>query len=320
MSFSDISWVVANGGLEALENMLACISITVKVHPSFEDDDGAGGGGGDYFDNDWDNPSDDLNEDDDVFGGGGGPTSNCGNGYKYDYNLKRCVVVREDEEQINSDELTGKEKCLNDHLDKKGGSFVKNILNNFEGDSEFDIKISSKDKVFRKNTSVELNGKTTEPINGVINIDINSSRLLNMSSLAGIRTILHEYIHADMFRKLNTKYSTNGDLDFIQTYNHFKNGNFKPSPQHETMAKLYINKMRLALKNIHQFEFKGFLFGTWLTRIAINEVNQFYRKSTKNRVINITTEIENSLFIEIESDEKELNKEFLSASLKQLSI
>lgn len=252
MSFSDISWVVANGGLEALENMLACISITVKVHPSFEDDDGAGGGGGDYFDNDWDNPSDDLNEDDDVFGGGGGPTSNCGNGYKYDYNLKRCVVVREDEEQINSDELTGKEKCLNDHLDKKGGSFVKNILNNFEGDSEFDIKISSKDKVFRKNTSVELNGKTTEPINGVINIDINSSRLLNMSSLAGIRTILHEYIHADMFRKLNTKYSTNGDLDFIQTYNHFKNGNFKPSPQHETMAKLYINKMRLALKNIHQ--------------------------------------------------------------------
>ena len=75
-----------------------------------------------------------------------------------------------------------------------------------------------------------------------------------------------------------------------------------------------------ALKNIHQFEFKGFPFGTWLTRIAINEVNQFYRKSTKNRVINITTEIENSLFIEIESDEKVLNKEFLLESLKQLNI
>ena len=42
-----------------------------------------------------------------------------------------------------------------------------------------------------------------------------------------------------------------------------------------------------ALKSIHQFEFKGFSFGTWLTRIAINEVNQFYRKSNKQRVINI---------------------------------
>jgi len=54
-----------------------------------------------------------------------------------------------------------------------------------------------------------------------------------------------------MFRKLNTKYSSNGDLDFKQTYNHFKNVNFKPDPQHETMAELYINEMKLALKNIH---------------------------------------------------------------------
>lgn len=73
-----------------------------------------------------------------------------------------------------------------------------------------------------------------------------------MSSLAGIRTILHKYIHADMFRKLNTKDSINGDLDFKQTFNHFKNVNFKPDRQHETMAKLYLNEMILALKNTHQ--------------------------------------------------------------------
>lgn len=34
------------------------------------------------------------------------------------------------------------------------------------------------------------------------------------SALEGVKTILHEYIHADIYRKLNTKYSASGILDF----------------------------------------------------------------------------------------------------------
>ena len=161
--------------------------------------------------------------------------------------------VKDLEDHIDSSDLTGKAECLNDSLTKDSNDFVKDLLANFNGNSEFNINISSKDKIFRKNTNIELNGKTTYlPGSSLININISTGRLSNMSSLAGIRTILHEYIHADMFRKLNTKYSINGDLDFKQTFNHFKNVNFKPDPQHETMAKLYLNEMILALKNTHQ--------------------------------------------------------------------
>lgn len=35
----------------------------------------------------------------------------------------------------------------------------------------------------------------------------------------------------------------------------------------------------LALKYLHRFKFKGFRFSSWLYKIAINELNQFYRQN-----------------------------------------
>ena len=176
----------------------------------------------------------------------------CGDGYEYDATLGECVLV---EDQIFNDELTGKEKCLNNHLDKKGNSFVKNILENFEGESEFDIKIVSKDKVFPNNVSTGdgVNGITKYSIgSSLINIEISTSKLSNMPALAAARTLIHEYIHADMYRKLHTKYPTQGDLDFKKTYQEFKNGNFQASPQHESMAELYVNSIKNALQDFHK--------------------------------------------------------------------
>lgn len=74
-----------------------------------------------------------------------------------------------------------------------------------------------------------------------------------------------------------------------------------------------------ALNKINQFEFKGFAFSSWLIRIAINEVNQYYRNSSKNRVININDQIENSLFENLESEDFQLNKEKLYRTLKKLN-
>ena len=56
-----------------------------------------------------------------------------------------------------------------------------------------------------------------------------------------------------MFRKLNTKYITNGDvLSFKKTYDTYENGNFQASSQHETMAALYIGEMTEVLKDFHK--------------------------------------------------------------------
>jgi hypothetical protein len=138
-------------------------------------------------------------------------------------------------------ELTGKAKCLDSLLTKNGTNFVKDLLKNFEGESEFDIKIRSQDKVVSKGK--EVNATTTKPVNKIITINISSSKLNQHAALDGARTILHEYIHADIFRKLNTKYIE--DLDFKRTYDAY-------GTQHEVMGALYVNKMRDALKYFHK--------------------------------------------------------------------
>ncbi len=79
---------------------------------------------------------------------------------------------------------------------------MKDLLKNFEGVSEFDIKIISKDKIIytdKDNKKKEVYGKTSYEVDSkIINIEINSNKIDNLPALAAVRTILHEYIHADI--------------------------------------------------------------------------------------------------------------------------
>ncbi|WP_417784761.1 hypothetical protein [Tenacibaculum sp.] len=138
------------------------------------------------------------------------------------YSLQNGECVLDD--KIAPSELTGKAECLNDKLTQNGNTFVKDILSKFQGISEFNINIKSVDKVFPKGTTTGdgLNGKTRHtPGSSLINIEISTSKLSTMPALAAVRTLIHEYIHADMYRKLYTKYATKGDLDFRKTYQEF---------------------------------------------------------------------------------------------------
>ena len=56
---------------------------------------------------------------------------------------------------------------------------------------------------------------------------------------------MHEYIHADIFRKLNKLNATSGSLDFKKTYDLY-------GDQHGTMAQLYLNSMKEVLKGFHK--------------------------------------------------------------------
>ncbi len=148
------------------------------------------------------------------------------------------------------DELKGKEKCLNDLLNKNGNSFVQKLLAKFEGDSKFDIKIVSKEKVTsadKDGVLHEINGKTIPPVGKLIGIEISTSRAEINPSLEVARVILHEYIHADIFRKLGTKtpVTDKEGLDFKKTYEAY-------GEQHSTIAILYLNSMKEALKEFHK--------------------------------------------------------------------
>jgi hypothetical protein len=150
-----------------------------------------------------------------------------------------------DDDQIFN-ELTGKAFCLNYWLDQTGNSFVKDLLSKFAGDdSEFDIKITSEDVLISPNTLEEVNGLTFPPLNNVITIKISTNKINLLTALSGARTILHEYIHADIFRKLNTTSTSSEAIDFKTTYEAY-------SSQHQAMGALYISSMRDALKNFHK--------------------------------------------------------------------
>ncbi|MDR7212745.1 uncharacterized protein YbaA (DUF1428 family) [Flavobacterium piscis] len=151
------------------------------------------------------------------------------------------------------DKLTGKAKCLNDLLNKNGDSFVQKLLANFEGKSEFNIEIVSKNIVTNKDekgNEYEVNGKTSyTPIlgNTLITIEISTTRTDTHSALEAARTILHEYIHADLIRKEYTGSKVPGEraIDFKIAYNAYEN-------QHGVMASLYITSMKEALKAFHK--------------------------------------------------------------------
>ncbi|MFC4221730.1 hypothetical protein [Flagellimonas marina] len=153
--------------------------------------------------------------------------------------------------RIISEELTGKAECLNGHLTLQG--FLGNLLANFEGESEFDIKIKSMNTVFSTKRNMYVNGQTRYTIGqDTIYIDISTDKLSTMPALAAARTLIHEYIHADIFRKLNTKDPTNGELDFKNTF-----GKYETEKHHNAMAESYINTIKDALKGFHKNVLEG---------------------------------------------------------------
>lgn len=92
----------------------------------------------------------------------------------------------------------------------------------------------------------------------LIKINISTSLSNTRSALQVVKTILHEYIHADMNWKLYSRYAlvTNQEINFLETYNSFEETNFEPTSQHQTMAELYINAMAEALGSFHKNQMK----------------------------------------------------------------
>jgi hypothetical protein len=146
------------------------------------------------------------------------------------------------DEKIDASGLTGKAKCLNDLLTNSGDLFLQKLLANFQGTSEFNINIVSKDNVF--SSGKEVNGATFPPFNNTILIEISTSRSNNQTALDAARTILHEYIHADIWRKLSTTNNV-AAADFKKLYDLYDS-------QHGAMAALYLNSMKEALKDFHK--------------------------------------------------------------------
>jgi len=165
------------------------------------------------------------------------------------------LPINEEEDRIITNELREREKCIFEMLTKNSDDFIRELLSNFEGESEFDVKLISRDGVFDDDS--EVNAKTNPSIeNGEITIEFNSNILKDYGVLSIARTFLHELIHAKMYYVL---YSTNTDLEemeFLETFTKYDNKYTQSyNAQHQTMAELYVNTMTSALKKFHRSAF-----------------------------------------------------------------
>lgn len=73
-----------------------------------------------------------------------------------------------------------------------------------------------------------------------------------------------------------------------------------------------------ALLNLRKYEHRGFPFSSWLYRIAINEVNQFYRKSNNKRTVSLNEENIKDLIVEYGEVFDESKREKLLKALSSL--
>lgn len=69
---------------------------------------------------------------------------------------------------------------------------------------------------------------------------------------------------------------------------------------------------------IDKYEPRGFPFSSWLYRIAINEVNSRYRKSKKERVINIDDASLQNVISEINESYSEEKEDALLGAIQML--
>lgn len=259
-SIFEIVWSIRNG--ISPENILDCVCVNGTAGGNFGGSNNSRGNSR----NSWSEPSNSLRSGNNDHGGGGNfgssGASSGGDGKGDKLNMDGVKPWwskdKEDVEDKIIDELTGKAKCLNDLLDEKGNSYVKDILSKFKGDdSEFHIIIKSVDKLINPETLEERAGITRRPnSSNEIIIEISNSISLQNPAFEVAKTILHEYIHADIYRKLLTRNTPieQDILDFRDTFAQYKE-QFKneiATTQHQTMGYLYVNSMRDALKAFHK--------------------------------------------------------------------
>ena len=214
-------------------------------------------------------------------------------------------------------ELTGKAKCV---YGKMGdNSILKNTLEKFKGENvpvhlifEQESNLTIMDK---NGNDILVNAYTQYGDSYNITIRLNTEQANNRPSLAVARTILHEAIHAEIYRKIKT---TSG-LSFDPSTNTWKfpNGsraNFPSlfdaynedtkNPYHNYMAKYYREALEHGLREYakatgashpDQFYKDMAWYGLLDTKAWENQyADKAYAEREKNRIINASANFEKS--------------------------
>lgn len=94
---------------------------------------------------------------------------------------------------------------------------------------------------------------------------------------------------------------------------------YRRTTDEELTADLTSQVFIKALTHLQKFRFKGIPFSAWLYRIACNEINQFYRKGERQRVVSIDSSSISVFFEDSEDHDKEECYLILKRALNQLN-
>jgi len=95
---------------------------------------------------------------------------------------------------------------------------------------------------------------------------------------------------------------------------------FKRIGDKETTGDITSQVFLKALLNLDKFKFRGYPFSSWLYRIAINEVNMYFRKSKKEVVVEITERDVVDVMKEIEIVPEKTKMEYVMEAMSELKI
>lgn len=231
-------------------------------------------------------------------GGGGGGGSGGGGGdpgtpdapHPCEYLLEPVPWMCGDEFDILIDPSFSNNSCLNSVFTNAGNApTIDGYLNNFDGTfSVAHLRLAG-----NSNLPLGTNAITYEPENWVIKIDFNTSsqNLGQRPTLDVARTLIHELIHAEIYRKLLTL-SDAGEIVWSKSFFHgmkddfpglfdyymrwyFNKPNGVPSAQHQLMAEHYrdiIEDALIEFDNSHNDDVYEAL--AWIGLMGEGEVDQ----------------------------------------------
>jgi len=136
--------------------------------------------------------------------GGGQNQGNCEVGCENNWNFGGGGIYGGDVVEIINN-LTGKANCT--YLKLENNSILQKTIERFKGKTPINLIINQESNLTirdQNGKNVLVNAITSYGNSYNINITLNTEQANNRPSLALVRTILHEAIHAEIYRKVKT--------------------------------------------------------------------------------------------------------------------
>ena len=211
------------------------------------------------------------------YGGGNSGSSSSGNGNSNNENV--------DIEIINN--LTGKAKCVYDHLLKSGVRNPSNLITKLF--IEFGTgNIGNNDLTFKMDTNLSnsTGGKTRlNKDSGDLEILINANLMDKLSSIEIAAILVHEISHAFLGKHYN-----NYNTSFKEIYSQYINDKGLGNYSHDIMKDQFINRMATVLQNYANQIFPNFDDYKILASQGVFDLNP----SQKHAFNTITTKARNN--------------------------